>query len=64
MLPEIVRAFGLVLVIEGVMPFMYPRRWRNLVALLATVNDKSLRIMGLISMAIGVVLMYLVWFLN
>lgn len=64
MLLEIVRAFGLVLVIEGIMPFLYPRRWRRLVAMLATVDDKSMRTMGLLSMVIGVAVLYLVWFLN
>lgn len=63
MLQELVRAVGLVLVIEGILPFLYPKRWRGLVAMLATVDDKSLRTMGLLSMAIGVGLLYLVWLL-
>jgi uncharacterized protein YjeT (DUF2065 family) len=50
---ELARAFCLMLVLEGIIPFLYPRRWRSLVASLALVNDRHLRIMGLITMLIG-----------
>ncbi|MEX1032252.1 MAG: DUF2065 domain-containing protein [Cellvibrionaceae bacterium] len=56
---ELLQALCLVLVIEGVMPFLYPNRWRQLAAMLATMDDKKLRIMGLTSMVIGVGLLYL-----
>lgn len=46
-------AVCLVLVIEGVIPFLYPRRWKELVAMLATIDDRSMRLMGLGSMLIG-----------
>ncbi len=61
---EIIRAIGLVLVIEGIIPFLYPKRWRGLVATLAKVDDRSLRRMGLFSMLLGVGMMYLVWTIN
>ncbi len=50
---DLARAFCLMLVIEGIIPFLYPQRWRQLVASLALVNDRRLRIMGLVSMLIG-----------
>lgn len=53
-------AICLMLVIEGVIPFLYPRRWRDMVTMLAQVDDKSVRIMGLVSMLIGTALLYLV----
>lgn len=56
---EIGRAFCLMLVIEGILPFLYPTRWRRLVASLAVVTDRQLRIMGLVSMLIGVGLLYM-----
>jgi uncharacterized protein YjeT (DUF2065 family) len=56
---EIGRAFCLMLVIEGILPFLYPTRWRRLVASLAVVTDRQLRIMGLVSMLIGVGLLYI-----
>lgn len=56
---ELLQALCLVLIIEGVMPFLYPNRWRQLAVMLATMNDKKLRTMGLASMVIGVSLLYL-----
>lgn len=55
---EIGRAFCLMLVIEGILPFLYPTRWRRLVARLAIVSDRHLRMVGLVSMMIGVGLLY------
>lgn len=57
---ELLIAFCLVLVIEGVLPFLYPQRWRRLVAKLAYVPDSSLRVAGFVSMLLGVALLYLV----
>lgn len=51
---ELGRAFCLLLVLEGILPFLYPTRWRRLVASLATISDRQLRIMGLVSMLVGV----------
>lgn len=53
------KALCLVLVLEGMIPFLYPTRWRNLVMQLALISDRQLRIMGLISMTIGVGLLYI-----
>jgi uncharacterized protein YjeT (DUF2065 family) len=53
-------AVCLMLVIEGVIPFLYPKRWRDMVTMLAQVDDKSVRVMGLVSMLIGTALLYLV----
>lgn len=56
---ELAIAFCLFLVLEGVVPFLYPQRWRTLVARLAMVNDRTLRLSGLLSMLVGVGLLYL-----
>lgn len=56
---ELALAFGLMLVIEGIVPFLYPSRWRNIVALLAETGDMSLRLTGLGSMLAGTLLIYL-----
>lgn len=56
---ELGKAFCLMLVLEGIIPFLYPTRWRRLVASMALVNDRQLRSMGLVSMALGVGLLYL-----
>lgn len=56
---EIGIAFSLMLVIEGIIPFLYPDRWRQLVASLAGIENSALRLMGLGSMIAGLVLLYL-----
>ncbi|MEX2488380.1 MAG: DUF2065 domain-containing protein [Pseudomonadales bacterium] len=53
-------AFCLVLVIEGIIPFLYPRRWKELVIMLAEVDDKTMRLVGLASMLSGTVFLYLI----
>lgn len=57
---DLLRAFCLMLVIEGIVPFLYPGRWRGLVQTLAHTDDRSLRTMGLVSMLLGVGLLYLI----
>jgi uncharacterized protein len=56
---EFAKAFCLMLVIEGIIPFLYPTRWRNLVASMALITDRQLRIMGFVSMILGVGLLFL-----
>lgn len=53
-------AVCLVLVIEGIVPFLYPRRWRHMALSLAQVDDRTMRLAGLASMVAGTVLLYLV----
>ena len=57
---ELALAFCLVLVLEGIIPFLAPNRWRNLAIRLAQVDDRTMRIAGLISMVAGTGLLYLI----
>ena len=57
---ELAIALCLVLVIEGIMPFLYPRRWRALAMTLAEVPDGTMRLVGLVSMLAGTALLYLI----
>jgi len=57
---HIVPALALVLVIEGILPFLSPRSWREAMAQASQLTDKTLRVMGLVSMLAGVVVLYLV----
>ncbi|WP_415892369.1 DUF2065 domain-containing protein [Neptuniibacter sp. PT8_73] len=52
--------FCLMLILEGVIPFLYPQRWRNLVQQLSMISDRSLRLIGLVSMLLGLVALYIV----
>lgn len=42
------------------MPFISPGRWRNMLALVAQMDDRTIRNIGLGSMLFGVVLLYIV----
>ncbi|MEE8078959.1 MAG: DUF2065 domain-containing protein [Pseudomonadales bacterium] len=53
-------ALCLVLVIEGIVPFLYPRRWRALALSLAEIDDRTMRIAGFASMMLGTLLLYLI----
>jgi|TARA_B100001964_G_C14218738_1_gene594174 hypothetical protein len=53
-------ALCLVLVIEGIVPFLYPRRWKALISILAEVDDRTMRAVGLLSMVTGTGLLYLI----
>ncbi|MYM63549.1 DUF2065 domain-containing protein [Pseudomaricurvus sp. HS19] len=57
---ELGKAFCLMLVLEGILPFLYPQRWRRMVATLAQVSDQQLRLVGLLSMLAGAGLLYLI----
>ena len=53
-------ALCLVLVIEGIIPFVYPKRWKEMVVVVAEIDDKTLRVVGLVSMMTGTGLLYLI----
>ncbi|MBQ61662.1 MAG: DUF2065 domain-containing protein [Gammaproteobacteria bacterium] len=53
-------ALCLVLVIEGIIPFLYPRRWKEMISLLAEADDRTMRAVGLASMVTGTGLLYLI----
>ena len=55
---ELLIAFCLMLILEGIVPFLYPQRWRLLVKRLAEIDNNKLRIMGLVSMLVGTGLLY------
>ena len=46
-------AFSLVLVVEGLLPLMAPRFWRESFAKLVTLSDGQLRFVGLASILLG-----------
>ncbi len=58
--PVIVLAIGLVLVLEGILPFLSPPAWRRTMQHMAERSDRSVRIIGLVSLLLGAILVYLV----
>lgn len=59
MLIDLVRAVALVMVLEGILPFLAPARWRETLLRIATLNDRALRLIGIGSMTIGLVILQL-----
>jgi len=57
---DLLVALALLLVIEGVWPFLSPGGLRHTLQRMVEQDDRSLRMAGLISMSVGVVLLYLV----
>jgi uncharacterized protein YjeT (DUF2065 family) len=57
---SIVPALALVLVIEGMLPFLSPKGWRDAMSQAAKLPDKALRSLGFISMLLGVIILYLI----
>ena len=53
-------ALALVLILEGLLPFVSPRGYRNMVQQMATMPEKMLRNVGLGLMLAGVVFLILV----
>lgn len=57
---DFLAGFALYLVIEGIMPFASPRRWRESMFYVIRQNDRVLRGVGLASMAAGLLLLFMV----
>ena len=53
-------AIALMLVIEGVLPFLAPRLWRDTFRRITQMTDGQLRFIGLTSMLIGLLMLALV----
>jgi uncharacterized protein YjeT (DUF2065 family) len=53
-------AFGLVLVIEGMLPFLNPKSWRKIMLALVYRSDRFLRSLGLLAMLVGLLIIYII----
>jgi uncharacterized protein YjeT (DUF2065 family) len=49
---------ALMLVIEGIMPFLFPTQWRDTFRRLVQLSDGQLRFIGITSMLSGLLLLY------
>ena len=58
-LTDLLAALGLFLVLEGIAPFLNPGAVKRALARLLQVQDRELRIAGLGSMLVGIVIVYL-----
>jgi uncharacterized protein YjeT (DUF2065 family) len=53
-------AFALLLVIEGMLPFLNPSGWQKTLRTISEMPSENVRIIGLFSMIVGVILLYLI----
>ncbi|MEX0729242.1 MAG: DUF2065 domain-containing protein [Aquisalimonadaceae bacterium] len=53
-------AIGLMLIFEGIMPFLSPARLREMLSQIMRMNDRTMRTIGLGAMLVGLGLIYLV----
>ena len=54
---DLAAAFALLLVFEGLLPFLVPRRYREYLLEVARLPEGTLRLFGLISMLLGLALL-------
>ena len=60
MLDTLLIAFALMLILEGILPFLLPGIWRDTFKKLTKTGDNQVRFIGLTSMLLGLLLLYLV----
>lgn len=53
-------ALALMLVLEGILPFISPAALRRTLVAMSEASDRALRLTGLASMAFGLLLLYVV----
>lgn len=51
-------AFALMLVIEGILPFLFPTQWREAFRRITQLGDGQIRFFGLTSMIAGLLLLF------
>ena len=57
---DILVAIALLLILEGIMPFLSPRGMRRALTMISQLSDNTLRFAGLSAMVLGCLLLYAV----
>lgn len=57
---DLLTALALMLVVEGVLPFVSPQAFRTMLRSVDEMDDRALRVGALLTMLAGLVLLYLV----
>ena len=57
---DLLAALALVLIIEGVLPFLAPSKLKEVYKSVLDMPEKSLRMMGFGSMVVGLILLFLI----
>jgi uncharacterized protein YjeT (DUF2065 family) len=56
-------AFGMMLLFEGILPFLFPRQWREAFERITRYSNGQIRFYGLIALLCGMAVMLLARFL-
>jgi uncharacterized protein YjeT (DUF2065 family) len=51
-------AFGLMLIVEGIFPFVSPQGWRDKMAQLLSLEDGQIRFFGLVCVLAGLLMLW------
>jgi uncharacterized protein len=57
---QLFSALALVLIIEGLLPFLSPKGWRGVFEKVLSLSDGQIRFYGLVSMAMGLLVLLVV----
>ena len=57
---DLLNAIALVLILEGILPFANPASIKNMYKAMQEMPERSLRLVGFASIAVGLLLLYLV----
>ena len=58
MVTTLLTAFALMLVLEGLLPFIAPKAWRETFRRITELADGQIRFLGISSIVVGVVLLF------
>ncbi len=58
MVKTLLLAFAMMLVVEGILPFVAPRQWRETFRRLILFSDGQIRFIGCTSMVVGLLLLF------
>ena len=55
-----VAALGLMLLVEGITPFLFPRKWRAALLSVLQLSDGQIRFLGLLALTAGLIMLFAV----
>ncbi|WP_293749692.1 DUF2065 family protein [Limnohabitans sp. Rim8] len=59
MLDTLLLAFGLMLILEGLLPMLSPRRWRSLFEQMLQLQEGQIRFFGMLMVVFGLLVIWL-----
>ncbi len=54
----LISTVALVFIVEGLLPFAFPNFWRKMMAEAIMLEERKLRLMGLVSISIGMAILF------